>query len=90
MTVAAIELAESYQRRGRIYGAVARWLPVAMVIVFGGITIPAAIDGDLAMTILFVLFVVGSVGHLVFNPALRPRNVARSLEESRRSLASGE
>lgn len=89
MAVAAIELAESYRRRGRVYATVTRWLPVVMVVVFSSITIPAAIGGDVEMAILFGLFVLGSIGHLVFNPALRPKNIVRSLEASQQVLTPG-
>jgi hypothetical protein len=89
MAAAAIELAESYQGHGQTYAALARWLPFVMVAVFSAIAIPAAVDGDVLMTVVVVLLILGSVGHLVFNPALRPKNVARSREASQRILTSG-
>jgi site-specific recombinase len=89
MAAAAVELAESYQGHGQIYAALARWLPFVMMVVFSAIAIPAAVNGDVAMTIGVAVLIVGSVGHLVFNPVLRPKNVARSRKDSQRVLASG-
>lgn len=89
MAAAAIELAESYQGHGQFYAALTRWLPFVMAMVFSAISIPAAIDGDVAMTVVVVLIVLGSVGHLVCNPALRPKNVARARKASQRVLAAG-
>jgi hypothetical protein len=89
MARAAVELAENYRSRGRVQAAFGRWWPVVAVVVFGAISIPAAIGGDLAMTIASVLLALGIVAHLMSNPALRPKNVAQSLEASRRVLTSG-
>lgn len=88
MARAVIELAEKYRSRRRVYGVLDRWWPIAAVIVFGAISIPAAIAGNVAMTIVVVLLLLGSVLHVMFNPALRPKNIARSLEASQRVLAS--
>jgi len=89
MAAAAIELAESYRGHGRAYATLSRWLPFVTVVVFGAIAIPAAVNGDMAMAVVVVLLILGSVGHLILNPALRPKNVARSLEASKRVVASG-
>jgi hypothetical protein len=89
MAAAAVELAESYRYRGRVLAAWIRWQPLVMVVVFGAIAIPAAIAGNTGMTIISMLLVLGSVMHLMFNPAIRPKNVARSLEASRRVVMSG-
>ena len=88
MATAAIELGESYRRQGRIHTALVRWLPAAMIIVFGFIALPAAVAGDALMAIAYVAIVVGSVGHLIFNPAIRPSKVAKALEASKRVIAS--
>jgi hypothetical protein len=87
LAVAAIELAESYRRQGRVYATVTRWMPWVMLVVFGGIAIPAAFQGDVGMTIAYMLLILVCVGDLIFNPVLRPKNVARSLEASRRAVA---
>ena len=84
MATAVVALGERYRAHGRAYAALIRWLPLCSVIVFGAIAIPEAIDGNIAMTIVTVLLVLGSIGHLALNPAVRPKNLARSLEASRR------
>lgn len=83
MATAVVELGERYRAHGRAYAALIQWLSLFSVIVFGAIAIPEAIDGNIAMTIVTVLLVLGSIGHLTLNPAVRPKNLARSLEASR-------
>jgi len=87
---AAIELAERYQREGRVYMTLMRWLPGAMVVVFGFVAIPAAIHGDKGMAIVYALIVLVSVWHLTSNPATRPKKMAQSLEAARRRISSGD
>ena len=89
MAAAAVELAESYQRQSRTSAALIRWAPAAVIVGLGYLTIPAAVEGDALMAILYALIVLANVAHLIFNPATRPKNVARSLEVSRRVVASG-
>jgi hypothetical protein len=51
-------------------------------------TLPGALDGQVE-TMIFVLFIaLGVVGNLLLNPWTRPKNVARSMEASKRALAS--
>ncbi len=87
MVSAAVELAESYQRQGRNF-TLMHWGPTILVVGFGTATIFAAVKGDALMAIFDALIVLGWVGHLMFNPMFRPRSVARSLEASRRVIAS--
>jgi hypothetical protein len=89
MATAVIESAESYRGRGRVYSEAIRWTPIITGLFLFAMTIPGAIKGDTANTILLVLVVFGCVMQLMFNPAVRPKNVARSLEASRRVVASG-
>jgi len=90
MAAAAVELAERYRFKGRVYTTIARWLPAIMFVLFSAITIPPASEGDVEMAILFGLFCLAGTLNLIFNPALRPKNVTRSLEASRRVLTSGD
>jgi hypothetical protein len=89
MADAVIELGEKYEGNGPVYSSIQRWLPLAMVVVLGGVLIPANINDGGIMVILYALLAVGSIGHLLFNPAVRPRNVARSLSASRRVAEKG-
>jgi len=89
MAAAAVELAESYQRHGRSYKTLMRWLPAALVVVFSCVALLRAVEGDTLMAIIYASVVLTNIGHLAFNPATRPNNVARSLEASRRVVASG-
>lgn len=88
MALAAVELAESYQRQGRAYTALIRWLPAAMVVVFGFIAIPAAADGEAVMAVLYTMIILLGIGDVIFNPVVRPRNAARSLCASKQIVAS--
>ena len=90
MAVAAVELAESLQRQSRIYAALMRWWPVFLFVSLSFRAIPAAIGGDGEMAIFYALLVLVGIGNLMFNPAVRPKNVGRSLDASRRVVASGE
>lgn len=85
---AAAELAESYQRQGRTFMKLMRWLSATGVVVFGAAAIFMAIDGDALKAILYALLALTNVAHLMYNPAVRPQNVARSLEASRQVIAS--
>jgi hypothetical protein len=66
-----------------------RWGATTLAVGFGVATIFAVAKGDALMAIFDALIVVGWVGHLVFNPLFRPRSAARSLDASRRVIASG-
>lgn len=87
MAAAAVELAESYHCRGRACKAFSRWVPVVTAVWIFTRTIPGAIEGGVGDAILVAVVILGAAGHLVLNPAMRPRNVARSLEASRRVVS---
>jgi hypothetical protein len=89
LAVAAVELAEGYQRQGRAIAVVMRWHPVLAIVCFGYLSISAASRGEQWMLIFVPLLVLGSFAHLIFNPGTRPKNMARGLEASRRVVASG-
>lgn len=87
MAAAAIELAESFQGQSRIFASIIRWTPVFIVVSLGYAAVPAALDGDKEMAILYGAILLCGVFNLLLNPATRPRNVGRSLEASRRVVA---
>jgi hypothetical protein len=87
LATAAVELAESYRHQSRVHAAFMRWSPVLTAVVLSALTIPAAIAGDLPMAIAFFLVALCSIAYIVFDPAARPKNVARSLEASRQVAA---
>lgn len=58
--------------------------PAFFLVVIGLSAIPRAIEGELAMAILYAVVVLISIGHLIFTPVTRPKKMARSLEASRR------
>jgi hypothetical protein len=89
MAAAAVELAESYQRRGQVATTLARWLPIAVVIGAGAAGVLNAANGEASLAIVMALVVLVNVGHLTLNPMTRPKNVARSLEASRRVSTVG-
>jgi hypothetical protein len=83
MAAAAVELAESYGHRSRATVEFMRWAPVFIIACAGCLVISAADRGNQAMLIFNVLLILGWGTHFMFNPATRPKNVARSLEASR-------
>jgi hypothetical protein len=87
MAAAAVELGESYQRRGRTGAILARWLPIAVVVFGGSATILSAANGNGSAAIFMALVVLVNIGALIFNPMARPENVARSLTASRQVIA---
>lgn len=89
MAAAAVELAERYQRKGRDKSMLHRFLAIALILVGVGLAIAAAADGDVLLMSAMALIALTNVGQLLFNPMLRPKNVARSLEASRWVSAAG-
>jgi len=83
MAAAAIELAESYQRRG---GEASLHRGLAILLIFIGLSLAvlAASKGDTLLLVAMLLVVLSNVAQFAFNPMTRPKNVARSLEASRR------
>jgi predicted nucleic acid-binding Zn ribbon protein len=84
MASAAVELAERYQRRGRNESTLYRFLAIALILVGVALAILAAIEGHALVMGSMALIALTNAGQLVFNPMLRQKNVARSLEASRR------
>lgn len=89
MAAAAVELAESYQGRGRGEASLHRGLAIVLILVGLVLAVLAAADGDALMMSAMALLVLSNVAQFAFNPMTRPRNVARSLEASRRVSAAG-
>lgn len=89
MAVAAVELAESNQRQGRVVTTLVRWLPVAVIIGGGAAAVHSAASGDVSVVVVMALVVLVNVAHLMLNPMTRPQKVTRSLEASRRISAAG-
>lgn len=88
MAAAAVELAEGCQSRGR---EVPLHRGLAIVLILGGLALAvlAAADGDALVMSAMGLLVLSNVAQFAFNPMTRPKNVARSLEASRRVSAAG-
>lgn len=89
MAAAAVELAERYQRKGRNESTLHRFLAIVLILVGVTLAILAAVDGDTLTMSAMALIALTNVGQLVFNPMLRPKKVARSLEASRRISVAG-
>jgi hypothetical protein len=84
MAAAAVELAERYQRKGRGEATLYRFLAIAVILIAVAFAILAAADGNIVSMITTALVALTNAAHLAFNPTFRPKNVARSLEASRR------
>lgn len=89
MAAAVVELAERYQRRGRGAPALHRLLAIALILIGVVLAILAAADGEVLLMSAMALIVLTNVAQMAFNPVLRPKNVARSLEASRRGSVAG-
>jgi hypothetical protein len=87
LAAAAVELAESYRHQSRAQAAFMRWAPVVTAVILSALTLPAAIAGDLPMAIALFLVALCGIAYIVFDPAARPKNVARSLDASRQVAA---
>ncbi len=88
MAAAAVELAEQCQRRE---SEVPLHRGLAIVVILGSLVLAvwAAADGDAFLMGTMALLALTSVARFAFSPMTRPKNVARSLEVSRRVLAIG-
>lgn len=89
MATAAIELAESYQRRSQSNTEQTRWLKLVFAATALAVALLGAIHGDPLGVAAFGLIALVNVGDLALNPAMRPKRVARSLEASRRLAGQG-
>jgi hypothetical protein len=80
---AAVELAEGYQRQDRRFRGVGRWFPAVMGVAFVLLALVGAIKGEMVSTVLYALIALGHLAQYAFNPATRPKHVARALSASR-------
>lgn len=88
MAAAAVELAEKCQR-GEREGSLHRGLAIVLILVGLALAVLAAAHGDALVVSAMALLVVSGVAQFVFDPMTRPKNVARSLEASKRVSAVG-
>ena len=82
-----LEAGGRYQTKSRALAALLGWFPVVLSCFLIVFTLPGALDGEVGMAILFLCVVLGVVGVIMSNPWTRPKNVAKSMEASRRIVA---
>lgn len=83
-----LEAAEYCQEQGRVVAALYGWVPMVMPFFIIAPFLSKAVDGHVD-AIVFVLFILsGVVANVMLNPWVRPSRVARSVDASRRVLAS--
>jgi hypothetical protein len=82
-----LEVAGRYQTESRVLAALLGWWPMVLALFLIVFALPGALDGQVEMVILFLFIVLGVVGNITMNPWTRPKNVARSMEASRRIVA---
>jgi hypothetical protein len=87
MAAAAVELAESCQNSGEM--SLYRGVAILLILVSLALAVWAAAEGDALVMSAMALVALSSVAGFAFNPMTRPKNVARSLEASRRVSAPG-
>jgi hypothetical protein len=83
-----LDAAGHYQTRSRTMAALFRWLPMVLALSLIVPTLPGVLDGQAEMVVFFLFGVLGVVGNILLNPWTRPKNVDRSVEASKRVLAS--
>ncbi len=88
LAAAAVEWAESYQRRKSISRLYLGWLPIVAIVGFGFAAIPAFVEWEPVIVGGYALILLGGIGQLFLNPFTRPKNVTRSLEASRQLISS--
>jgi hypothetical protein len=88
LAAASAELAEGYQRQDRRLRGLSRWFPALLGVAFGLLALTAAIKGETVSAVLYTLIGLGNLAQYAFNPATRPKRVARSLAASKAVLAA--
>lgn len=83
-----LDAAGSYQTKSRVLAALLRWWPMVLALFLIVFALPGALDGQVEMFIFLLFIALGVVGNIMLNPWTRPKNVARSLEASRRVVGS--
>ncbi|HEU5254156.1 MAG TPA: hypothetical protein VFU16_12625 [Solirubrobacterales bacterium] len=86
--VAAVALAEKYQSQSHSYRGAILWLPLVLIVLASISTIFALIDGNELRLLMNALIILLGGLQYVMNPIVRPKNMARSLEASRRVAAT--
>lgn len=82
-----LDVAKHYQTKSRALAALFRWLPAVLALSLLVSTFSGALDGQAEMVIFFLLAVFGVAGNIMLNPWSRPKNVARSMEASKRIVS---
>lgn len=77
-----------YQIKSRALTALLGWSPVIAGLSLTASALPGAFNGEIEMVALLLLIILGNVANGMLNPWTRPKNVARSIEASRRVLAA--
>lgn len=79
-----LDAAGRYQTKSRALAALLGWWPMVLALFIFTFALPGALNGEVEMVILCLLVVLGGVGNIMANPWTRPKNVAKSMEASRR------
>ena len=87
LAAVTINVAGDFPTRSRTVAALFRWWPMVLALCLIVAVLPGALDGQVEMAIFLLLIVLGVIGNLMLNPWTRPKNVAKSVEASKRVLA---
>ena len=88
LAAATAELAEGYQRQSRRLRGATRWFPAVMGVAFGLLALVGVAKGEVVTPVLYALVALGHLAQYAFNPATRPKKVARSLAASEEVLVA--
>lgn len=90
MARAAVEVAERLESQRPAYRALLRWFPVILAVLFCGLAVLNAVQGEALRFALYGFIALVNLAQLMLLPATRPGNVAKSLAASRRVAASAQ
>lgn len=88
LAAVTLDAAEWYRGHGRALTELYRWLPAVLALSLIVSTLPGALKGQIGMVIFLFVVLLGLFVNLTLNPWARPKNVDRSLDASRKVVAS--
>jgi hypothetical protein len=83
-----LETAGHFRSQNRVKARVFRWAPMVLALCLAIGALPDAVDGQVGVVFFLLFILLGVVANLMLNPWTRPKNVAKSMEASRRVVAS--
>jgi len=83
-----LEAAGHFRSQNRVKARVFRWVPIVLALCLAVGALPDAVEGQVGVVFFLVFILLSVVANFMLNPWTRPKNVAKSMEASRRAVAS--